>query len=89
MTCDGVILCGDIDSEFSLSFTEGNISVNKLYIKFIKKKKKSCCIIEPRGSPCTSIHFIWQHYMTGVQDWTDCYSVIKNIRDRKQRVFYV
>lgn len=40
MTCDGVILCGDIDSEFSLSFTEGNISVNKLYIKFIKKKKE-------------------------------------------------
>lgn len=77
MTCDGVILCGDIDSEFSLSFTEGNISVNKLYIKFIKKK--SCCIIEPSGG--TSIHFIWQHYMTGVKDWTDCYSVIKNIRD--------
>lgn len=46
-------------------------------------------MIEPSGSPCTSIHFIWQHYMTGVKDWTDCYSVIKNIRDRKQRVFYV
>lgn len=59
--------------------------MNKLYIKFIKKK--SCCIIEPSGG--TSIHFIWQHYMTGVQDWTDCFSVIKNIRDRKQRVFYV
>lgn len=37
MTCDGVILCGDIDSEFSLSFTEGNIRVNRLYMKFIKK----------------------------------------------------
>lgn len=39
MTCAGVILCGDIDSEFSLSFTEGNIRVNRLYMKFIKKKE--------------------------------------------------
>lgn len=46
-------------------------------------------MIEPSGSPCTSIQFIWQHYMTGVKDWTDCFSVIKNIRDSKQRVFYV
>lgn len=39
MTCDGVILCGDIDSEFSLGFTEGNIRVIRLYIKFLKKKE--------------------------------------------------
>lgn len=60
MTCDGVILCGDINSEFSLSFTEGNIGVIREYIKFIKQNKHfNFCIF--LLSRVKSYHFICQH----------------------------